>query len=491
MATADRETTDREPEVPRSSASPALPDARLNPLLNPLLAKQLGRWAHIYYTASVDKREAAIEKLVCELEAEEASLAGTGSSTGPREAAPQGPGAPRMVGPVVVTGQPMETAPQGAPLFEVARIVNSPSEAPFAEQSKPERAMSEQPRFEHPSVERQVTGRRSSEPERVPSIGSRPEVEGPVEPVPETVPESWQELLRRTGSAPAEGRWQPPYVREAELTPGPRPDEGSYLSRDAAPYSHSFDDLLAKSEQIQMLQPPAQTWRRPLIVLVVLAVLGGSLWMLQGGRLRPAVEPARKGQTPALQPPTAQPSGVQPSGVQPSTVQPSTVKPSTVQAAVPSPPSSSVAVPPAAPVPSPQSSKVSPPTATAKQTPQAPNVGNPNNNASAARGPSSQTPPSADEALPSDPDLVEGMRELVGPQRNSIEAARHLWQSVKNQNSSALILLAGLYAKGDGVSKDCDQAKILLDAATRQAKSHTQFLRVEMARADLRTSGCE
>jgi hypothetical protein len=380
-----------------------------------------------------------------------------------------------------VAGEPVETAPQGAPLFEVARIVNSPSEVPFAEQSKPERAMSEPPRFEHPAVERQVSGRRSSEPERVPSIASRPEIEGPVEPLPQTVPESWQELLRRTGSAPAEDRWQPPYVREAELTPEPHPDGGSYISRDAVPYSHSFDDLLAKSEQIQLLQPPAQTWRRPLIVLVVLAVLGGSLWMLQSRRLRPAVEPARTAQTPAVQPPPAQPSGVQASSTQPSGVQP----------AVPSPPSSSVAVPRAAPVPSPQTSKVSPPTATAKQTPQGPNGGSPNNNASAARGPSSQTPPSEDAALPPDPDLVEGMRELQGPQRNSIEAARHLWQSVKNQNSSALIVLAGLYAKGDGVGKDCDQAKILLDAATRQAKSHTQFLRVEMARADLRTSGCE
>jgi hypothetical protein len=251
------------------------------------LAKQLGRWAHIYYTASVDKREAAIEKLVCELEAEEAILAGPGSSTSQREAASPGPAASRIVGPMLVTGQPMETAPQGAPPFEVARIVNSPSETPFAEQSKPERAMSEQPRFEHPAVEAQVTQRRTSEPDRVPLIGSYPEIEGPLEPVPETVPESWQELLRRTGSAPAEDRWQPPYVREAELTPEPRPDEGSYISRDAVPYSHSFDDLLAKSEQIQMLQPPAQTWRRRLIVLVVLAALGGSLWMLQSRRFRP------------------------------------------------------------------------------------------------------------------------------------------------------------------------------------------------------------
>ena len=61
MATADREATDREREAARGPSSAALPNARLNPLLNPLLAKQLGRWAHIYYTASVDKREAAVD----------------------------------------------------------------------------------------------------------------------------------------------------------------------------------------------------------------------------------------------------------------------------------------------------------------------------------------------------------------------------------------------------------------------------------------------
>jgi len=60
----------------------------------------------------------------------------------------------------------------------------------------------------------------------------------------------------------------------------------------------------------------------------------------------------------------------------------------------------------------------------------------------------------------------------------------------KKTERSALVVLAGLYAQGDGVAKDCDQAKILLDAAARQAKSHTQFQHVETARASLRTSGC-
>jgi hypothetical protein len=477
LATADRETTDREPEVPRSSASPALPNARLNPLLNPLLAKQLGRWAHIYYTASVDKREAAIEKLVCELEAEEARLAGTGSSAGPREASPQGPVAPRTVGPVLVTA-PMDAASQEPPVVEISRIANSSGAALFAEQSKRERPMSEQPRFEQPALESEVMERRTGEPESMPSLRPRPEIEEPVETVPETVPESWQELLRRTGSAPPgaapENRWQPPYVREAELTPDPHPDEGSYVSRDAIPYAHSFDDLLAKSGQIELLQPSTGSWRRPLIAVVVLAVLGGSLWMIQRRRVPPgAAEQARKPQAPAVQQPAATPPVAQPASAQPAAASPSAAAPAQASAQ------------------SPQTSKVSQPSTAAHETPKAPNVGSPNNSATVAHGPSPQAPLSADATPPSDPDLVAGMRALQGPQRNSADAARHLWQSVKNQNSLALILLAGLYAKGDGVSQDCDQAKILLDAATRQAKSHTQFIRVEMMRADLRNSGCE
>ena len=100
---------------------------------------------------------------------------------------------------------------------------------------------------------------------------------------------------------------------------------------------------------------------------------------------------------------------------------------------------------------------------------------------------------SADDTLPADPELTAGMRALLGSgtERDSAGAARHLWLSVKNQNGTALVVLAGLYAQGDGVAKDCDQAKILLDAASRQAKSHGQFQRVESARETLRTSGCE
>ncbi|MGA8340362.1 MAG: hypothetical protein WB781_00345, partial [Candidatus Sulfotelmatobacter sp.] len=41
----------------------------LNPLLNPLLAQNMGRWAQVYFTSPPEKREQAVQELVRELEA--------------------------------------------------------------------------------------------------------------------------------------------------------------------------------------------------------------------------------------------------------------------------------------------------------------------------------------------------------------------------------------------------------------------------------------
>src|SRR5271166_899079 len=45
-----------------------LPDPELNPLLNPLLAEHMGRWAEVYFTNPPEKREQAIAELLRELE---------------------------------------------------------------------------------------------------------------------------------------------------------------------------------------------------------------------------------------------------------------------------------------------------------------------------------------------------------------------------------------------------------------------------------------
>jgi hypothetical protein len=52
--------------------------------------------------------------------------------------------------------------------------------------------------------------------------------------------------------------------------------------------------------------------------------------------------------------------------------------------------------------------------------------------------------------------------------RDSAEAAKWLWRAVAKQNAEATELLSELYLKGDGVPKNCDQARILLEAAARR-----------------------
>jgi hypothetical protein len=73
-----------------------------------------------------------------------------------------------------------------------------------------------------------------------------------------------------------------------------------------------------------------------------------------------------------------------------------------------------------------------------------------------------------------------------GRQRNSTEAVGWLWKAVAKHNGDATLLLSDLYMKGDGVSKNCDQARVLLDAAARKGmKDAGERLR------HLQAFGCE
>jgi hypothetical protein len=85
-------------------------------------------------------------------------------------------------------------------------------------------------------------------------------------------------------------------------------------------------------------------------------------------------------------------------------------------------------------------------------------------------------------------DLLLAQRYLGGSMgvRDSAEAAKLLWKAVGKQNATAAILLSGLYARGDGVPKSCDQARLLLVAATKQgARQAAEQLR------DLERRGCQ
>ena len=89
-----------------------------------------------------------------------------------------------------------------------------------------------------------------------------------------------------------------------------------------------------------------------------------------------------------------------------------------------------------------------------------------------------QQKPAAQAATPEPAPTVDGgqqelsvaERYLSGADgaRDSGEAAKWLWRAVGKQNGRAILLLSGLYANGDGVAKNCDQARLLLLTAVKK-----------------------
>jgi hypothetical protein len=168
--------------------------------------------------------------------------------------------------------------------------------------------------------------------------------------------------------------------------------------------------------------------------------------------------------------------------------------PATNQNAAPSTPSS---LPKAAePQTTPAASDAGPPVATkpAETTGQ---VG-----AAAQKGPStpSASTQPANPQVPSDTlgqsSQGNGAEELAmaqrflnggnGQARDAREASKWLWKAMAKHNGSAMVVLADLFLRGDGVSKNCDQARVLLDsAALRGVAGAGQRLR------NLQAFGCQ
>lgn len=158
----------------------------------------------------------------------------------------------------------------------------------------------------------------------------------------------------------------------------------------------------------------------------------------------------------------------------------------------PSPPAATQA----ASAPAPASTPAAPPAqSTSTSTPTAASI-TPASKAEAERTSKPERPPQA-TANPGGPaDLSGGgSQELAtaqhlldgaGKERDSATAAQWLWKAVQKQNTAATLLLAGLYLRGDGVPKNCEQGRILLDAAaTKGRKDAATLLR------NLQAFGCQ
>ncbi|HTS04880.1 MAG TPA: hypothetical protein VMP68_04795 [Candidatus Eisenbacteria bacterium] len=55
-----------------------------------------------------------------------------------------------------------------------------------------------------------------------------------------------------------------------------------------------------------------------------------------------------------------------------------------------------------------------------------------------------------------------------GRARDGGEAAKWLWKSISKHNGQATLMLADLYLRGDGVPKNCEQGRVLLDSAAER-----------------------
>lgn len=73
-----------------------------------------------------------------------------------------------------------------------------------------------------------------------------------------------------------------------------------------------------------------------------------------------------------------------------------------------------------------------------------------------------------------------------GQQRDTAAAVDWLWKAVAKRNTEAALLLSELFLKGDGVAQNCDQGRVLLDAAaSRGSKDAAERLR------HLQAFGCQ
>jgi TPR repeat protein len=105
---------------------------------------------------------------------------------------------------------------------------------------------------------------------------------------------------------------------------------------------------------------------------------------------------------------------------------------------------------------------------------------NPDRNAQGATLAVQRQKLSPDSSEPSETTPGAGARELSLARhyldgqtgtRDTPEAVKWLWKAVSKQNASAVMLLADLYIQGDGVAKNCDQARLLLGAAARKGSA--------------------
>lgn len=384
------------PQSTNTDDHSTVPAPELNPMLNPLLAKNMGRWAEVYFTHPSEERERAVQELVRQLEQEN------------REREAQISSFPALGGTEPDEANVRHTAERTAVVCGGCGHENS--------------------------VSQRFCGMCGVTLAPVPNVSV--ERTPPTSVGPKMDEEAWAE----TEDVEPDVR---PDVREdrQHYFLEPRSREREYESEVEPPMFASAEPSFSYSYRIFL----------GLALAIVLGVLGYMAWhkgqtLSQEGpqAAPPAVDQAANADQQANQ---KSAEGTNQATAAPTKTQDATAKAPKAEKAANEP------VPDNSPAAAPKAGEASSATEPAR-----------------ANKPA-LTPAARTERIPSNAngaeELATAQRYLNGEsgQRDPSQAAQWLWRSVAKQNSQATLMLADLYLHGDGIQKNCDQARILLDAA--------------------------
>jgi hypothetical protein len=411
------------PDIDESKAS-TLPDPEFNPLLNPLLAAHMGRWAEVYFTNPPEKRGQALAELLRELEKTSALEAASAPTTS----------APRTNPDPEPTSERLEKYSEEVPL---------PSSIVAAENS---------------ALICGACGHKNSQQNFCGMCGT------PLTDSSEAYPEREAEAEPiAAGWSESESRFEAGFDRREQEREHAREEDEfeSAANSDFVVENHSFqsrpeeslpegrawsDESPADFNLLSQYQSESAPGGYKIYVGVVLAILLALLvYMAWRGN---AVFWSSHTAPSAL--PQAVPT--QPAESSAPALTPDQPGPKTNATETNSPAISSTQAPSSTP---PRSAKHE--TAEARPTPQMLPV-SASSSASGANAVGSEELATAEKYLNGGPGMA----------RDSRQAATWLWKAVAKENLTATVLLSDLYLRGDGVAKSCDQARLLLDAAARK-----------------------
>ncbi len=418
-----------------SERSGTLTPPELNPLLNPLLAQNMGRWAQVYFTSPPEKREQAVQELLRELEAENATRVPT------EDAAP-------------------------APVTKQRPELPRPSDSRASE--------------ELGLIRCHACGRSNTLSQKFCGMcGARLGEDGTARGLHRA--DANEEGLHITDL----------HIADQQMQMEDEPQESHFVSRDHDVYEPRLNtnelslfqstrdvDYYDDEDVDRIFSVPRSSGSYRIYVGIVLAMIIGALAYMAW---RSAQASQNSSGAPLAPPVTSKEP------------EPSAPVPSTATSA-PTPSTPTPSAPAKTDTPDrtqPAGNQAVPAPVTAKPVRDEASSNADNSAPSLPHGISRPEKAAAAEVSGGSggEELALAQRYLNGTNgqgRNSAEAAKWLWKAIAKHNAEATLLLSDLYLRGDGVSKNCDQARVLLDtAALRGVKDAGQRLR------HLQAFGCQ